>query len=239
MKIRLKVPLSAGHPGRTGLPVPVWGLRIRDFQKSFQKVSASNPPVYENSDPYTPWLTDSRTLRTQSNSRGLVPHPQESACQSWVVELARFVVPDRMFGVVKSFDQFLAINDGQYATTPTASANWGIPFLGFSITDFGPIRWHFRLTEYYGTQLPWVNDVNTANIPGMPHPDLPSTDDMWFPAHSPSCNNFHLPVPGKHVLRVFLQLPSQSVRPYAGARLSGWTSTYLSPEIRHAVRSSW
>lgn len=236
--IRLIVPLQSRHPGYRGLPVPPWGKTLASYQRSARHIT-SPPPSKENSDPYTPWLMDSRTLRYQATSRGLVPHPSNDNWEQWIVELARFAVPERMFGVAKTFDQFIARSSVEVTDLPTINANWGIPFLGFGTTDFGAIRWHFRLSEYYGAEHPWINAINTTSLPGQPHPDMAFTDDIWFPAHSPNANNIHLPVPGKHVLRVFLQLPAQTVRPYAGARLSGWTSTYLSPENRHAVRTYW
>lgn len=240
MILRLKMPLSRKHPASTGLPFPSWQLKISELQLSLRTLIDCAGILPKTDDPFSPPLVDGRTLRYQNNTRGLVAHPGTQTWPAWIAELARFVVPKGMFGMIKSFDQFLAFTDDAYGV-PTSSPQWGIPFTGFGSgqSAFGANRWHFRLFEFYGTEPAWINAQNTVAIPGFPHPDLPFVDDLWFPVHSPSSTNFHLPVPNGHILRVFLELGAQSDQPFAAARLSGWTSTYLSDECRHAIRSSW
>lgn len=239
MKFRLQISAARFNPGSIGLKIPRWQERVAGLRRNLRHVTPYVAPSRESSDPYKPWLTDARTMRLVENTAGLVAHPNDDTWPQWAVELARFAVPRGMFGIVKSFDQFLGIMGLEAAELPTESSNWGVPFSGFTTTGIGAVTWHFRLSEYYGTLPPLLNAVNSQALPGVPHPDFPSTNDFWFPAHSPSANNFHLPVPGGNVLRVILIVGPMSYRPQAAARLSGWLSTYLSPENRHAIRSTW
>ena len=192
-------------------------------------------------DPSKPSQLDARTARTQISTRGQTDHPNVAGpWPLWVGELARFYVPRGHIGIVKTFDQFLGYHTLESTEVLTVSDRWGIPFSGFGAIDVvPPLRWHFRLTEFEGTYPQWYDAVGTGNIPGMPYNDFSFTDDLWYPAHSPSANKINLIVPGKYMLRVFIELGAQNVRFSAAAKLTGWSAVIYSEELRRTIRENW
>src|SRR4030042_3259628 len=96
--------------------------------------------------------TTPKSIHFRENTRGLRLHPSESApFLEWYTELALFSVPTRWVGVVKGFEQFLAIwnPETQCWSAKTSSLNWGNPFastLGI---------WHFRLDKFNNRVPPW------------------------------------------------------------------------------------
>jgi hypothetical protein len=159
----------------------------------------------------------------------------QTAAIAWLVELARWPVPDGNFGVVKSFEQYLADRQTTYSTFNS----WGNPYA----TAPNRIEWYFRLSPVSEIGVtPWLNVTGlsaiAAYLPGRPYTDLPATNSLWYPASSPQSANIHLPVPGGYALRVFLLAP-----PIAGlqaaVKLSGTIQSELGIEAQNVARMSW
>jgi hypothetical protein len=154
----------------------------------------------------------------------------------WLVELARWTVPDGYVGIIKSFEQWLSLPGIQTPTIYSSLTNWGNPFVMLP----NRVDWYFRLSPTNRDN--WMDVTGLSAIPeylpGMPYTDLPHTSDLWFPATSPSSANLHLPVPGGFTLRVFLITPAIQYLS-AAAKLQGTVQNELSSEAQHVVRVTW
>jgi hypothetical protein len=216
--------------------------------KSFGKVSLFQPlmsQLHEQQKKYrqsTAWLGKQNswmlpaTRRFQQSAFPPVTPSVSASPAPWMVELARFSVPDMNIGFVKSFEQYLSI---QHGTEYTVSDLWGNPFCARP----NVVTWYFRLSPSASMTLEqWVDINGTSatpdNLPGRPYTDLPFTDDLWYPATSPPAQNIHLTVPGGFCLRVFLLAPAL-VGLRAACKLAGTIQSELNTEAQQVARVGW
>jgi len=188
----------------------------------------------------SPWLQKQQSWQLPQTRRyrqtrvpSPVPITQPDNTLSWMVELARYPVPDGSIGLIKGFEQY-AEQDGQVLTL---SAAWGNPF---PIPD---MVWHFRLSNYRTLRNPWINVSGPSAIvdylPGTAYSDFSATPGLWFPAGSCSATNVHLPIPGGNVLRVVaIVQPSNDVVSLA-AKLVGSNQLETNNDAQFVVRTSW
>lgn len=177
--------------------------------------------------------------RYWENTRGLLQAPQ--GITPWVAEVARIYIPDEFIGVLKGFEQVLVQTEIQGETGwMTASAAWGNPF---NLPTDTEITWHFRVHRLRGTSPTWINASSAAPetlLPGEPHPDLPSTTSLWYPAASPVSQNFHLHIGGGYTLRVVSVLTRDSqVDVSIAGKIRGFQIGNYSLQTREATRSNW
>lgn len=199
----------------------------------------------------SPWLGHERswqlpqTKRFQASRKpavGPILHPTTTApYPPWLVELARYTVAPGSIGIIKSFEQFLAGKDEQETIIYTCMCAQGNPYPD-GLTDYG--SWHFRLSNISQTRRPWVNLasplIGLESIPGTPYTDLPQEDEIWWPAHSASSQNIHLPIPGGYLLRVFFFTPAQAtVRLSAACKLKGTNQVEYGNEAQLSARALW
>lgn len=161
--------------------------------------------------------------------------PASSPAIASLVELARFSVPENHFGLIKSFEQMLGIDDLPSFFT------LGNPFLTYPTR----VTWFLRLSpiaDMYRTPFLNVSGVAATidNLPGRPYTDLPFTHDCWYPVQSPTAANVHLPIPSGNCLRVFFWSPGfEDDVLYIAARLAGTIQSELSTEAQNVARVVW
>lgn len=239
--MKLRVPISDLWP-INGFPAPDWARKALAIHGHLSAMGNQIPtrkiqyPVVD----IPPWQ-DSRTIRAVANTRGLLAHPDISAPYGeWVVELARFDVPSGQIGIVKGFEQFLAVETVQVSQLFTASARWGVPFGAFGLSYDSPLNWRFRLSRFNGTIDPWFDGVSGSSlIPGQAYNDMPSTPDLWYPAGSAASQNCHFQIPGGNSLRVFLHSSTSNQKLQAACHLKGFRISEGSPEARDTIRTAW
>lgn len=218
-------------------------------RKSYGKISLFQPlmkQLHEQVKRYrisTAWLGKQNTWLMPETRRYLtsvspvVTPSVLSVSSPWLVELARFSVPENQFGIVKSFEQFLSL-PGNPPTLYSGIQAWGNPFS----MGANHVSWCFRLSPLADTQTTFSNITGLGaivdHLPGRPYTDLPQTDDIWYPAGSPASANVHLPVPGGFCLRVFLLTPAIAGL-NAAAKLAGTIQSELSSESQKVARVVW
>lgn len=172
-----------------------------------------------------------RYRQTRTPSSGPITQPDNTL--AWMVELARYPVPDGSIGLIKGFEQY-AEQDG---TVLTLSPTWGDPF---PVPD---IVWYFRLSDYRTLGNAWINVSGPSAVrdylPGSPYSDLAATPGLWFPAGSTSAANIHLPVPGRHVLRVMAIVQPSDAAVSLAVKLVGSNQLETNNDAQFVVRTSW
>jgi hypothetical protein len=218
--------------------------------KTFGKVSLFQPlmsQLHAQQKRYrqeTAWLGKQNTWVSPSTRRyqnSVSPDTTPSVlgvALPWLVELARFMVPDNVLGVVKSFEQYLSLT-GTPNVNYTSALSWGNPFVMLP----NHVQWFFRLSP--SAAMPaaaWVDITGLTaiadNLPGRPYTDLPQTSDLWYPATSPAAANVHMVVPGGFCLRAFLLAPAL-VGLRAAVKLAGSVQSELNTEAQQVARAGW
>jgi len=222
-------------PGKNPCPTPEWmealiGANYRRFLLSTVPLQTTIPEqaIYENA------LFNPESIRYQMSTIGRQVHP--GAGESWRVELARFEVPWGCTGVVRSFEQYLAIEDIGGGWTVLSSI--GNPFAD---TDAGiPGQWVFRLSPFEGPIAPWENTLNPVpELAGINYPDWTDQTGIWFPVGSDPSQNIRLTVPGGYTLRVFWQCGAHQTRPAVSAALKGSVQGAYSQRALNVSRGAW
>lgn len=205
-----------------------------DGSNLLAKVIANVGPTVQLSYSKTSWqLPETRRYAVSKHNPSGNPLTQPDAAQSWLVELARFTVPYGSIGMIKSIEQYLSHSENNW----TESAKWGVPYpTGVDVS------WHFRLSKI-ASSIPWVSTSGTSAtqeyLPGIPHPDLPNTDDIWYPASSPASTHVHIIVPGGYILRAFAIVGSSQSEAGVAIRLTGSTQSETNNEAQKVIRSEW
>lgn len=173
-----------------------------------------------------------KSIHNHQQSIGILTYPGTGA-ESWRVELSRFTVPQKQVGIVKAYEQFLSTVELQTETVWSLATRWGDPR-----TPLG--TWFFRLSQYSGITLPWINQLNPPAVhPGIPYNDVPDETGIWFPLGSSTSNNIHLIVPGGYILRLFWECDATNLTPSVGARMRGYLQSSMSVESRYSIRAHW
>lgn len=191
------------------------------------------PTVYRRQK-YEDLAGDARTQHYWENTLGFFQF--EQIVSTWLVEVARTETPAGVVAIMKSFEQY--IREPQIEAQDivlSESENWGNPGL-----SQGRYRWHFRIEPYRGLTTPVISSGPPYFLPGLPHPDLPFIDDIWYPAASPVSQNWHLIVDEKTRLRVFCEILTPTISGLElAAKIRGYRIGVYSSEALLSARSLW
>lgn len=208
----------------------LWNKMLSSVRKEYE--SRIDPDRYKFSQSTWQLPTTRRFLHTQYPSETAIVQPNIAV--DWMIELARFPVPEGSIGIIKSFDQYLA----QGETVYSSSVNWGNPFAPPEL-----IHWYFRLSPIRIVGEPWINVSGLSAIrdylPGAPYDDLSTISGIWYPTGSASSANIHLPIPGGNVLRIFAIVPPSQEAYSISTRLSGTTQSETSNDAQYVARTTW
>lgn len=187
-------------------------------------------PYYESL-----WQTP-KAIRYQMNSEGRMIHPSANPIP-WRVELARFSVPQRYFGIIRGFEQFMGVVNIQGGVSPLSSI--GNPFADQDAGIQG--RWYFRLFPFDGGIRPLINQLNPYPLyPGAPYSDFLEQSGLWFAAHSDSANNVRFIVPGGYELSAFWECGATiTARPVIGACFKGGIQSALNDKAMDHYLGTW
>jgi hypothetical protein len=215
-------------------PIPDWirdvmGGNLRRYIESTIP-GHTFPPGRAN---YEGPLSSPDTLRYVFSSSGRQIHPDVGPFQPWRVELARFEVPPGYVGIVRSFEQYLAV--WQLAgITPVDTV--GNPFAGDDAGVSG--RWVMRLSAFQADTTPWVNVLNPVpEQPGILYPDFHEEPAIWWPAGND--NTTRMTVPPGYTLRVFWECAALTARPAVAAALKGSLQGIYSGRAQQNTRGIW
>lgn len=158
------------------------------------------------------------------------------AATPWRAELARFAVPSRYFGIVRSLEQYLGYLK---AGTPTSVVSFGDPFSDQNAGVQG--RWYCVLYPWDGTERPWINQINPAPYrDGIPYPLFEEQSGLWYPAHSDSANSIRLIVPGGYELSLFWECDGTNTEiPIVGAAFKGCIQSAVSDSAQNHFFTQW
>jgi len=212
-------------------PSPDW---IRSFVGTHWFDFLSQTPVNRSHYPaqadYENPLFHPQAIRYRYQSRGRMIHPGE-VLDPWRVELARFSVPRAYVGIVHNFEQYVAIpNQTDWDTViqnPYADLDAGVAG-----------TWIFCLSDYDGTDLPWISVLNPPpERPGQHYSDMPEFRGIWFPPGNPQ--NTRLTIPGGYTLRVFWECDSLDIRPAVACALKGSIQGLYAQRGLDLTRGQW
>lgn len=220
---------SADNP----VPFPDWANNLA-FKSALQQVlNNTQNPVWHADFPYYESLsTHPHSIRYRFNTRGRVVHPGP-ALEPWRVELARFAVPQRYFGVIRAFEQWISYKVEQdFVIYYAGLIQYGEPFVDAAAGIQG--TWFMRLFPNDGQIRPWLNQINPPEErPGIPYQDWEDQNGIWYPAHSDAAQNIRLTVPGGYELAVFWECDGNT---NAGGK--GW-SPAVSAAFKGGIQSSF
>jgi len=211
------------------------GPLMDQVQAQREKTLVPSPWLHQQAS----WQLPTTRRYQQSTAPPVQPIVQPIAASPWMVEVARFPVSGGSVGIIKSFEQFLSSPGLVTPTIHSIAAANGNPF------PVAGISWYFRLSDIERLAQPWINVQGVSAIPeylpGIPYSDLSSTDDLWFPACSSASTNFHLPIPGGQILRLFFLCGAQDEESplTVSAKLAGTTQVETNPDAQYVVRTTW
>lgn len=225
---------SADNP----VPWPDWAEQMalsRNLKNAVVKITGNPwfPAIVEHEN----LLESPHAIRYRFSSSGRHTHPDSVApFRPWRIELARFSVPKRHVGIVRSFEQYMGevgqggINNVIVYGDPFVDTEWGIEG-----------RWFMRLFPWNGEIRPWVNQVNyEAQQPGIPYTDFMEQSGVWYPAHSDSANSVRFTVPGGYELAVFWECDSTIThQPVVGSAFKGGVKSAISKRGLDFYTGAW
>lgn len=223
---------SADNP----VPWPDWA-KSWAFSSALRQFMASTPqPLWHKDFPYYETGNHPHAIRYRVNTRGRVVHPGGERLGAWRVELARFAVPQRYFGIVRGFEQYMGevgeggVNQVISFGDPFADANWGIAG-----------RWFMRLFPYRGEIRQWISQLNPIEErPGIPFIDWEDQTGLWYPANSDAGQNIRLTVPGGWELSVFWECDNSITQlPAVAAAFKGGIQSSFNERALDTAMSSW
>lgn len=193
------------------------------------RVDPHRPPTFEP-------LNNPKTARWQAHTFG----PQNMPIMnSWFgCELARIVVPDGDVGLIRSVEQVLYDQDGNYY--PTGSDYWGSPYP--VDPDVANTEWYLNIQHFEGLTPPQyalsslIVPLTREAFPGAPYPELATIQGLWLPANSPN-TRVKLIVPGASIIRFyFYSPPTVTWRWRVAGRLQAQTQTAYCKEAEANAR---
>lgn len=172
---------------------------MRDRQLPDPRFDPARPSTFEP-------LNNPKTARWQEHTFG--PQNMPIAAAWFGVELARIVVPDGDVGLIRTVEQVLYDQNGNYYAT--GSDYWGTPYP--VDPDVANTRWYLNIQNYEGVTPPQyalsslIFPLDREAFPGAPYPELPTISGIWLPANSPN-TRVKLIVPGRSIVRFFFYSP--------------------------------
>lgn len=225
--------------GKSVMREPRWHSRLNDaFLNWAMRVKAPDSDVIPGQAHYERSSDNPLTQNYFESTIGLVTHP--GGIDPWLVELARLTVPASKVAVVKSFEQVFIHSDVEGDTVFSASNLWGNPFSVSSVAAIDDIEWLWRIEKTEGAVAPFVNLTNPVQVPGIPHPEIASMHDLWFPAASSPSQNIHITIGGGMTLRLFsLVRLNAAYDIQIAAKVRGFHVSEFDAMTKLAIRSIW
>jgi hypothetical protein len=218
------------------VPFPDWA-ESQVFASALKQFMSATPRTlwHEDFNYHETHFIHPHSIRYRAQSAGRMTHPG-IRFEAWRVELARFAVPLRYFGVIRAFEQYQGevgeggINDTILYGNPFTDLDWGIQG-----------TWFMRLFPHSGRIRPWVNQLNPLEErPGMPYMDFEDQTGIWYPAHSDAAQNIRLTVQGGYELSVFWECDSTiTAQPVVAASLKGGIQGAFSQRSLDNALGSW